>query len=134
MPFAAEDIRANRDSFANKLRAEKQKNDVIKWVKGEPGTAVPRRLREGPHLGGLLRASRGARRDRFAVAPRPGAGHVLLERHLTPERRGGSAVGRAGVLREGDERRVGRVDGGRAADAFRPGREGSDSLRVLEVA
>jgi rhodanese-related sulfurtransferase len=37
MPFAAEDIRANRDYFANKLRAETQKNDVIKRVKGEPG-------------------------------------------------------------------------------------------------
>ncbi len=37
MPFSAEDIRANRDYFAHKLRAEKQKNDVIKKVKGEAG-------------------------------------------------------------------------------------------------
>jgi len=36
MPFAPEDIRANRDYFAHKLRAEKQKNDVIKKVKGDP--------------------------------------------------------------------------------------------------
>ncbi|MCI0422814.1 MAG: hypothetical protein L0312_26935 [Acidobacteria bacterium] len=37
MPFSPKDIRANRDYFAHKLRAEKQKNDVIKKVKGEPG-------------------------------------------------------------------------------------------------
>jgi Rhodanese-like domain len=37
MAFSREDIRANREYFANKLRAEKQKNDVIKRVKGEPG-------------------------------------------------------------------------------------------------
>lgn len=37
MPFSPEDIRANRDYFARKLRAEKQRNDVIKRVKGEPG-------------------------------------------------------------------------------------------------
>jgi rhodanese-related sulfurtransferase len=35
MPFSAEDIRANRDYFVHKLRAEKQLNDVIKRVKGE---------------------------------------------------------------------------------------------------
>jgi hypothetical protein len=37
MPFSPKDIRANRDYFVHKLRAEKQKNDVIKKVKGEPG-------------------------------------------------------------------------------------------------
>lgn len=37
MPFSPEDIRANRDYFSHKLRAEKQKNDVIKKVQGEPG-------------------------------------------------------------------------------------------------
>jgi len=37
MPFSREDIQANREYFAHKLRAEKQKNDVIKMVKGEPG-------------------------------------------------------------------------------------------------
>ncbi|MCI0545814.1 MAG: hypothetical protein L0027_00850, partial [Candidatus Rokubacteria bacterium] len=35
--FSPEDIRANRDYFAHKLRAEKQKNDVIKKAKEEPG-------------------------------------------------------------------------------------------------
>jgi len=39
MPFSPEEIRANRDYFAHKLRAEKQKNDVIKRVKGEPGAS-----------------------------------------------------------------------------------------------
>lgn len=38
MPFSPEDIRANRDYFARKLRAEKQKNDVVKKVREEPGS------------------------------------------------------------------------------------------------
>lgn len=37
MRFTLEDIRANRDYFTHKLRAEKQKNDVIKKVKEEAG-------------------------------------------------------------------------------------------------
>jgi rhodanese-related sulfurtransferase len=37
MTFSAEDIQANREFFANKLRAEKQKADVERWAKGEPG-------------------------------------------------------------------------------------------------
>lgn len=36
MPFSPEDVRANRDYFAHKLRAEKQKNDVVKKVQGKP--------------------------------------------------------------------------------------------------
>ncbi|HEX9577190.1 MAG TPA: rhodanese-like domain-containing protein [Myxococcales bacterium] len=36
MAFSNEDIKANRDFFAAKLRAEKQKADVQHWVKGEP--------------------------------------------------------------------------------------------------
>jgi rhodanese-related sulfurtransferase len=35
MGFSLEDIRANRDFFAAKLRAQKQKTDVEHWVKGE---------------------------------------------------------------------------------------------------
>ena len=60
MSFAAEDIRANRDYFVNKLRAEKQKNDVIKRVKGEPGASEF-----------LLLDTRS--RDAFAKAHIPGA-------------------------------------------------------------
>ena len=37
MLFSLEDVRANREYFARKLGAEKQKNDVIKKVQGEPG-------------------------------------------------------------------------------------------------
>ncbi len=33
MKFTAEDVRANREYFAAKLRAEKQKTDVVKKVK-----------------------------------------------------------------------------------------------------
>ena len=34
MGFSASDIRANRDYLAHKLRAEKQRNDVLKAVEG----------------------------------------------------------------------------------------------------
>ncbi|MFL5264634.1 MAG: rhodanese-like domain-containing protein [Anaeromyxobacteraceae bacterium] len=37
MAFSQEDLRANREYFAAKLRAERQKADVIKQVKKEPG-------------------------------------------------------------------------------------------------
>jgi rhodanese-related sulfurtransferase len=35
MAHSPEDIKANRDYFAAKLRAEKQKADVEHWAKGE---------------------------------------------------------------------------------------------------
>src|SRR6266849_8618577 len=35
MAFNADEIRANRDYFAHKLRAEKQRNDVLHAVEGE---------------------------------------------------------------------------------------------------
>jgi rhodanese-related sulfurtransferase len=34
MPFTPDDVRANRDYFAHKLHAEKQRNDVLKAVEG----------------------------------------------------------------------------------------------------
>ena len=37
MAFKSEDIRANREYFAAKLRAEEQKAAVVHWVKNEPG-------------------------------------------------------------------------------------------------
>jgi rhodanese-related sulfurtransferase len=37
MAFTPDDIRANREYFAAKLRAEEQKQSVIHWVKNEPG-------------------------------------------------------------------------------------------------
>jgi rhodanese-related sulfurtransferase len=37
LKFTAEDIRANREYFAAKLRAEEQKANVVRWVKNEPG-------------------------------------------------------------------------------------------------
>ncbi len=37
MAFSKEEIRANRDHFAAKLRSEKQKIDVAHRAKGEPG-------------------------------------------------------------------------------------------------
>jgi rhodanese-related sulfurtransferase len=36
MGHSADDVKSNRDYFAEKLRAEKQKSDVEHWVKGEP--------------------------------------------------------------------------------------------------
>ena len=41
MSFANEAIRANRDYFAAKLSAEKQKADVIKKVKEKKGDFIP---------------------------------------------------------------------------------------------
>jgi len=66
MPFSPEDIRANRDYFVNKLRAEKQKNDVIKRVKGESG-------------GGEFVLLDVRSRDAFAKAHIPGAFSVPLD-------------------------------------------------------
>jgi rhodanese-related sulfurtransferase len=37
MAFSQDEVRANRDYFAAKLRAEKQKVDVVARVKKEPG-------------------------------------------------------------------------------------------------
>ena len=37
MAFSPDDIRANREHFAAKLRAERQKVDVVKWVNREQG-------------------------------------------------------------------------------------------------
>ena len=37
MAFSQDEIRANREYFAAKLKAERQKADVVKKVKGEPG-------------------------------------------------------------------------------------------------
>lgn len=34
MPLTSEDVRANRDHFIHKLRAEKQRNDVLHAVEG----------------------------------------------------------------------------------------------------
>jgi len=34
MAFSADDVRANRDYFVHKLRAEKQRNDVLQAVEG----------------------------------------------------------------------------------------------------
>jgi len=74
MPFSPEDIRANRDYFARKLRGEKQKNDVIKKVKGEPGA--------GEYLLLDVRS-----RDAFAKAHIRGAFSAPLEElgALTPQ-------------------------------------------------
>jgi len=36
MAFTAEDIRANREYFAAKLKAERQMNDVARWSEGSP--------------------------------------------------------------------------------------------------
>ncbi len=40
MPFTPEDVRANRDYFAAKLRAEKQKASVVKKVKDGIGDFI----------------------------------------------------------------------------------------------
>jgi len=37
MAFSEQDVRLNRDHFAEKLRAERQLTDVMHWAKREPG-------------------------------------------------------------------------------------------------
>jgi rhodanese-related sulfurtransferase len=37
MAFSPDDIRANHEHFAAKLRAEAEKQAVVNWVKKEPG-------------------------------------------------------------------------------------------------
>ena len=37
MAFSEEDVRKNREYFAEKLRAERQLTDVQAWAKKEPG-------------------------------------------------------------------------------------------------
>ena len=37
MTFSEEDVRLNRNHFAEKLRAERQLADVMHWAKREPG-------------------------------------------------------------------------------------------------
>ena len=37
MAFSPDDVRANREFFAAKLRAEAEKQAVVNWVKKEPG-------------------------------------------------------------------------------------------------
>jgi len=61
-----DDIRANREYFAAKLRAEEQKASVIHWVKKEPG---------GHEI--VLIDTRA--RDAFAKAHIPGAINVPVD-------------------------------------------------------
>jgi rhodanese-related sulfurtransferase len=71
MVFTAAEIRANRDYFAHKLRAEKQRNDVLHAVEGGPFDFV-------------LLDTRG--REPFASGHIPGALCVPMEEleQLTP--------------------------------------------------
>jgi rhodanese-related sulfurtransferase len=65
MPFTQEDIRKNRDYFAEKLRAERQLADVQHWVNKDAGA---------PDL--VLLDTRA--RDAFAKAHIPGAVNLPL--------------------------------------------------------
>jgi len=66
MAFSPDDIRANREHFAAKLRAEHQKQSAIDWVKQQPGA---------PDI--VLIDTR--TRDAFAKAHIQGAINVPLE-------------------------------------------------------
>jgi rhodanese-related sulfurtransferase len=66
MAFTPDDIHANRDYFAAKLRAEEQKQGVINWVKNEPGAHDIVLIDTRP-------------RDAFNKAHIPGAVSVPLE-------------------------------------------------------
>lgn len=62
MTFSADEVRANRDYFAHKLHAEKQRNDVLQAVEGTVPFAF------------VLLDTRG--RDAFAKGHIPGAWSV----------------------------------------------------------
>jgi rhodanese-related sulfurtransferase len=77
MAFSNDDIKANREFFAAKLRAEKQKSDVQHWVKGEPAggdfVLLDLRTRDAfakAHIKGALSAPLAELRDLIAQLPR----------------------------------------------------------------
>ncbi len=128
MDFDPDDVRANRDFFAAKLRAYKEKAAVLKKVKDGLGhdfvlLDVRQRaaFRKAHVQGAWCTPLRGAHGVDAAAPARSGARHLLLERLLTPRRESGSAVGGAGVLREGYEHGLGRLGGSRPAGARRGG-------------
>ena len=77
MTFSSDDIKANREFFTNRLRAEKQKTDVQHWVKGEPagGDFVlldvrPRDAFAKAHIKGALSAPLAELSDLMPQLPR----------------------------------------------------------------
>lgn len=103
--FSPDEIRANRDYFAAKLKAEKQRNSVLKAVEG---AAHSRRM--------VLHARRHCPRG-YGAAESQGDRHLLLEPRLTAFGNGSSAVGGAWFLRQGNERGMERMDGEPSSDA-----------------
>ena len=65
MAFTPEDVRANRDYFAEKLKSEKQRNDVLKAAEGKTPYDF------------VLLDTRGA--EAFAAGHIPGAWSVGIE-------------------------------------------------------
>jgi rhodanese-related sulfurtransferase len=77
MAFTPDDIRANREYFAAKLRAEEQKQDVIRWVKNEPGAhdivLIDTRSRDGfvkAHIQGAISVPLEELKDLASQLPR----------------------------------------------------------------
>jgi rhodanese-related sulfurtransferase len=61
MAFTSDDVKANREYFAAKLRAEAEKQAVVNWVKKQPGAKeialVDTRSRDGfakAHIEGAI--------------------------------------------------------------------------------
>jgi len=72
-----DDIRANREYFAAKLRAEEQKASVIHWVKKEPGgheiVLIDTRARDAfakAHIPGAINVPADEVKDLAAQLPR----------------------------------------------------------------
>ena len=122
MAFSPDDIRANREYFAAKLRAEKQKVDVAAKVKKEPNAGdfllLDVRTRDAFAAGHIAGALSVPVADIPKLAPKLGQGR--------------SAVRRDGVPVQGDERRLGRVAGGAAPHA-RGGAGGRREVRGVRV-
>jgi rhodanese-related sulfurtransferase len=117
MGFSKEDIQASRNYFLEKLRSEKQQNDVLKAVEGNAPfdfVLLDTRGREAfanGHIPGAWSVDETeVDRSRGVTAEGQGDGYVLLGARLTTLRQDGSAVGRARIFRKRVERRFERMD------------------------
>src|SRR5439155_1514490 len=104
MAFSPDDIRANREFFAAKLRAEAEKQSVVNWVKKEPGAKeiVLLDARASAALARLPPAARGAGGFPHRHADAAGRGRLAA----LPAHRLAACAGHAGLLPRRAHRRV----------------------------
>lgn len=137
MAWTQAEIDRNRQYFAEKLQAIKQRNDVLHAVQGNSMDFIllDTRGREAfagrSHSGRAVRSTRRTAITLTSFAKGPRTRDVLLGSRLTSLGQSGSAVGRARLLCEGDERWLERVDS--AAPSDTPGKARRLALQLFEV-